>query len=121
MTKMSWIEKITPKNTEEIKPNLFIQKTKTGYRQIYPAAWNGKINWYNFLVGKHFWRGLIYIAIILYIAYWWYQDTTYCREFQENPCDYLPNITDYCLDLEEVRSNERGDTYILSEDSGKTD
>jgi len=101
---MSMINSLTPKNTEEIRPGLFIQKTNKGYRQIYPSAWNGKMNWNNFLWGSGFFKSFIWFAILLLIVYGYNDSTTRCSEFQENPCKYLSNITSYCLDLDQSNS-----------------
>jgi len=98
---MSIIDSLTPKNTEEIKPGLFIQKIPKGYRQIYPAAWNGKMNWKNFLWGSGFLKSFIWFVIILIVVYGYYDSTTNCSDFQADPCKYLPNITNYCLDIQE--------------------
>lgn len=101
---MTIIDSLTPKETEEIRPGLFIQKTSRGYRQVYPAAWKGEINWGNFLWGSGFFKSFIWFAIILLVVYGYYDSTTSCSEFQENPCKYLPNITNYCLDVTESSS-----------------
>jgi hypothetical protein len=112
---MTWTEKLTPKNTEEIKPNLFIQKTNKGYRQIYPAAWNGKINYNNLIFGKGFWKSLLWVFILLLLAYGYYTSTKACEDFQQDPCKYLPNITTYCIGLE-----ENPNMLWEREDDGKT-
>lgn len=93
---MTLVNTLTPEHTEEIKPGLFIQKTPGGYRQIYPAAWNGQINWKNFLLGPNFIKSLIVFIIILLVCYGYYESTHACDEFQKDPCKYLDNITNYC-------------------------
>ena len=93
---MSWVDSITPKNTEEDKPGLFIQEKRGKLRQVHPAAWNGKVNWKNFLLGHDFLKNLIVFAIIMFVAYGFYQGTHACTEFQEDPCKHLANITNYC-------------------------
>ena len=93
---MSLIDGLTPKDTEEIKPGLFVQKKKNGYRAVNPIAWNGKYRW-----RKQFgWRTVFTIAIICFIAFTYFNETSYCRQLQENPCELLPNITDYCYGKE---------------------
>jgi len=94
---MNLIKILTPKDTEEIKPGLFIQKTKFGYRHITPVAWDGKINWKNFLMGKEFIRSLIWFIILMLIASSYYIDTKNCQEFQSDPCKYLMNLSTYCM------------------------
>ncbi|KKL12538.1 hypothetical protein LCGC14_2534780 [marine sediment metagenome] len=60
---MSLIDSLTPKDTEEIRPGLFIQKREKGYRVLNPIAWNGKYRW-----RKQFsWRSVFTIAIIIFI------------------------------------------------------
>lgn len=95
---MSFIDSLTPKNTEEVKPGLFIQKTSTGYRQIYPAAWDGIINWKNFLWGSGFLKSFMGFAILMLIVFGYYDSTKSCNEFQADPCKYLSNITTYCAE-----------------------
>ena len=46
---MNFTKVLTPSDTEEIKPGLFIQRRGNKYRQISPAAWDGKIIWKNLL------------------------------------------------------------------------
>jgi len=92
---MSFIEKLTPKDTEEIKPNLFIQRRGNYYRQIYPAAWNGKINWYNFITGGH-WTKLFWFFIILFIVFGFYVQSGDYKKFHdlvmENPYNFCESI-----------------------------
>jgi len=97
---MSLADFLTPKDTKEVKPGLFIQRHLGKYRQVSPAAWNGKINWANFLFGGKIIKSSITFIIILLLAYGFYTTTKTCREFQENPCKFLPNITTYCMDRE---------------------
>ena len=97
---MSFIDSLTPKDTEEVRPGLFIQKTSKGYRQIYPAAWNGKINYNNFFFGSGFLKSFIWFAILMIIIFGYYDSTKSCNEFQSDPCKYLPNITTYCIEEE---------------------
>ena len=98
---MNWTDKLTPKDTEEIKPGLFIQKTSYGYRKITPAAWDGKINWKVFLLGADPIKSFLVFAIILLISYGYYTSTKACDDFQADPCKYLSNITDYCVKFSE--------------------
>ena len=93
---MSLADKLTPKNTEEIKPGLFIQKTASGYRSVTPAAWEGKINWKVTLLGSQPLKHLFVFALLMFLAYGYFSGTISCDEFQSDPCKYLPNITSYC-------------------------
>jgi len=111
---MNLIKALTPQDTEEVKPGLFIQKTLQGYRQVYPAAWNGKINWKNFLLGGKFWKNFIIFLILMLIAFSYYQETKVCREFQSSPCKFLPNLTDYCYKLDSEETLKDGEFNINS-------
>ena len=86
---MDIIKSLTPKDTEEIKPGLFIQKYRGKYRRIYPAAWNGKFNLKNFITGgPNFWKTTLFFIIILFLVWSYIQDTTSLREFQEVVNEY---------------------------------
>ena len=93
---MGWIERLTPRDTDEVKPGLFIQKTRTGFRQVHPAAWNGKVNWKNFLWGGSY-RHIIWFMILMLLVYSYSIETKTCKDFLENPCDHLINITNFCM------------------------
>jgi len=81
---MDLIKALTPEDTEEVRPGVFLQKRKKGYRRIYPSAWNGKINWKNFIFGgPNFWKTLIWVVIILFMALGYVQDTQNLREFHD--------------------------------------
>lgn len=79
--KIDWIRALTPPDTEEVKPGVFIQKKGNVYRQIYPAAWNGKINWKNFLIGSHFWRNFIVFLILMFLVFAYVHDTHALKDF----------------------------------------
>lgn len=117
---MTLVDSLTPKETEEIKPGLFIQKTARGFRQIHPAAWNGKINWRNFIFGSGLGKSFIWFAILLLIIYGYYDSTSSCNEFQNNPCSYLNDLNSYCLD----QDSQRGSQFVYDEvikDGGERD
>lgn len=78
---MSLADSLTPKNTEELKPGLFIQKTKKGYRQIEPMAWKGKLRTKEQLRTIFSLRTLVFIAIISFIAWSYVNDTRQLTEF----------------------------------------
>lgn len=106
---MNWKDALTPKDTEEIRPGLFIQSRPKNpdsieYRVINPICWNGKYRW-----RKQFsWKNLITIIIIAFLAWSYLNETQYARELAENPCELLPNITKYCY---EKQSFIDGDNY----------
>ncbi len=79
----SIIRSLTPKDTEEIKPGVFIQETSNGYKQVHPAAWNGKINWKNFLLGANPLRNFVWFLIIIFLAWSYFYDVDAYKEFYE--------------------------------------
>lgn len=102
---MSWLVKtLTPVNTEEVRPGLFIQTSSTArgksYRQITPCCWDGKIDWKITLFGDKPFKYLFIFLALMLLSYGYYQGTHSCAEFQEDPCKYLDNITDYCSDVD---------------------
>jgi len=104
---MNFVKAFTPKNTEEVKPGVFLQKTKRGYRQIHPAAWNGKINYKNLLLGPNFLKSFMWFAIILFIAWSYFQDVQTYQEFYEevnsNPIVFCSKINP--LDFNQYESS----------------
>jgi len=94
---MDLIKALTPKETEQIKPGLFIQRRGKAYKQIYPAAWDGKIIWKNLLWGKGFLKSFIWFVIILFIAWSYFNDTKVYREFyvevNSNPVGFCSNVS----------------------------
>ncbi len=104
---MSLRKALSPKDTEEIKPNLFIQKRgKDNYRKVEPLVWNGK-----WRIKQQFgWKNLFTIVIVLFLAWSYFNETSYCRELQENPCELIPELITYCSQF-----NSFGDTDIQNE------
>ncbi len=93
---MTLVNFLTPKETEEIRPGIFIQKHKDNYRIVKPLAWNGKFRTREQLKTVFNLRTAFTIALIVFIAYSYVQQTSYCNEIQSNPCGILYNLTDYC-------------------------
>ncbi len=93
---MNLAKALTPKETEEIKPGLFIQRRGNDYKQISPAAWEGKIIWKNLLFGGINARNLIWFAIILFLAWSYFHDTKEYRDFyvevNSNPIEFCTNV-----------------------------
>ncbi len=79
---MKFTDAITPKNVEEIKEGLFIQKKGDGYRQVYPPAWNGKIIWKNFIFGGKYSKSIFFILILFLVWSYQYDVQTY-KEYYE--------------------------------------
>ncbi len=80
---MNLAKKLTPRDTEEVKPGLFIQRTTKGYKQIHPAAWEGKVNWKNFILGGNFLKSFVWFAILMFLAWSYFQDVGSYQEFYE--------------------------------------
>jgi len=85
---MTLAESLTPNNTEEVKPGLFIQQRGKGYRVVHPVAWDGKINWKRFILGHNFWKNLFIFLLILFICYGYYHDKQLCYDIIENPKEF---------------------------------
>lgn len=106
---MNWKTVLTPVDTEEIKPGLFIQSkpknpSSIEYRVVNPICWNGEYRW-----DKQFsWKNLITVLIIAFLAWSYFTETEYARELAENPCDILPDIQEYCLTRNNIQT---GDDY----------
>ena len=93
---MGIVEALTPKDTEELRPGLFIQKTSKGYRQIKPLAWKGELKIKEQLKTLLNFRTLFTIVLICFIAWSYFEDTQACREFQADPCPLLDSYNEYC-------------------------
>lgn len=95
---MTLTDSLTPKNTEEIKPGLFIQKKGNGYRMIDPVAWNGKILWKKQIRSVISLRFVITITIVLFLVWAYNQDIGASLDFynlvHEDPLAF-------CLQVEE--------------------
>lgn len=96
---MTLIDFLTPKDAEEIKPNLFIVKGKKGYRQIYPLAWNGKYRIKEQLSSVFSIRTLITIGIILFLVW------SYVHDISELQTAYNEVYADPVLFCTKVLSN----------------
>ncbi len=83
---------LEPKHTEEIKPGLFIQKTPSGYRQVWPAQWNGKINWKHLLIGGNFWKGFIFFLIIIFLAWSYSHDVAGYKDYYEHRFEFCEQV-----------------------------
>ncbi len=93
---MRLIDHLTPKNTEELKPGLFIQKRGKGYKQIYPIAWNGKIRYKEQWATIFSWRTFFTVGLVLFIAWSYLHDVKEFRDFyievSSNPVLYCTNV-----------------------------
>ena len=109
---MNLTKALTPKDTEEIKPGLFIQKTNRGYRQVSPAAWDGKINWKNFFFGQGFLKSFIFFIIIIFIAWSYFHDVKVYQEFYE---EVISDPILFCLNVSLESYEQYEDTYNLQD------
>lgn len=106
---MNWKKVLTPVDTEEVRPGLFVQSKPKNpndieYRVINPICWNGEYRW-----NKQFsYKNLITVLIIAFLAWSYMSETQYARELAENPCEILPDIQKYCWGKDVV---ELGDDY----------
>ena len=92
-------ERLTPRNTEELKPGLFIQKRGNNYRQIEPLAWDGKMRWKKQIQTVFSIRTIISIGIVVFIAWAYLQDTSELQKFNQYVID---NPAEYCAQALEV-------------------
>ncbi len=116
---MNWKKTLTPLNTEEVRPGIFVQSKPKNpnsieYRVINPICWKGNYRW-----KKQFsWRSLITIIIILFLAWSYLNETRYARELAEDPCGLLPNITSYCNEKNKISGDydgQEGYTFIVQD------
>ena len=93
---MTLADSLTPKDTEEIKPNLFIQRRGNEYKQVYPVAWKGEMRWKEQLKTIFSFRTLMTLVIILFIAWAYTNDVEEYKNFyvevKNNPIAYCENI-----------------------------
>lgn len=107
---------------EEIKPNLFIKKTKDSYKIVYPIKKNlqkpfslNNMHWKNFLLGGS-WENavtvIIIIALLLFISWSYNYETAECRKFIENPRAWCLNVSSndyYSFPYNEINFSKEGD------------
>lgn len=93
------IDSITPKDTEEIKPGLFVQQTKTGWRCINPLAWKGKFRTKEQLLTIISPRVIISLAIIIGLVLLYINDTSQLLNFYQSVTD---DPVGFCEDVAHV-------------------
>ena len=113
---MNFKKYLTPKETEEIKPGLFVQKTRGGYKQIYPAVWNDKINYKNLLLGHGFLKSFIWFAIILFLAWSYFHDIQTYQNFYE---EVNSNPAVFCSQINLFDFEQHEDTNTIQSNDGK--
>ena len=104
-----FIRTLTPSDTEEVRPNLFVQKRGDNkYRVVYPSAWNGKINWTNLLLGANFGKNLVWFVIILFLAFSYRHDNQQCFDLMQKWND--GGLV--CADRSAFTAHADGGTYL---------
>ncbi len=97
---MSLVDTLTPKNTEEIKPGLFIQKRGSGYRQVDPLAWDGKLRIKKQIRTIISFRTIITLAIIGFLVWSYVHDNQQCIDVIENPEEFCKEIYPCVSDMQ---------------------
>ena len=92
--KMNLKKTLTPENTEEVKPNIFLQKKGDGYRVVNPIVWNNE-----WRLKKQFgWRNLLWIMIILFLAWSYLHDIEAYKNFYE---EVSSDPIKFCFDVDQ--------------------
>ena len=94
---MDWKKIFESKNTEEIRPNLFLKKTKKGnYYQVYPLRFNGRWMVKNFLWPPYMKWTVLMVTILVTVALSHKHDvavyTEALKPLYENPIKYCNAI-----------------------------
>jgi hypothetical protein len=109
---MSFISSLEPKNTEEVKPGLFVQSftknpSSVKYRVVHPAVWNGKVNWKNFILGSSPLKHFLIFLLLMFLVWSYQHDVSSYKDFYEkiiSECTcQCSGASDYCT--EEMRQN----------------
>jgi hypothetical protein len=106
---MGIIESLTPKDTEEVKPGLFIKKTNKGYRQINPAAWNGKIRWKEQLKTIITFRSILSLGIILFLVFGYVNDNKSLMNFYDKITN---DPVGFCREIDRLKSENRCSEFL---------
>ncbi len=78
----------TPKDTEELKPNLFVKKTSKGYKQDNPLVWKGEWR----LRGQIGWRNIFMIILIIFLYTQGSKYVVFYEDFNVDPGKYCENV-----------------------------
>lgn len=93
---MALLDSLTPKDTEEIKPGLFVKKTRKGYRVVNPIAWNGKFRTKEQLKTIISARTFLTLAILFFVVYNYYEDNekliNFYNRVHENPIRFCQDV-----------------------------
>ena len=83
-------------NIEEIKPNLYVKKSRGGWRIVYPLRnTDGSINWRNVFFGDMnlFVIAIIIVVVIVILGSAYRHDVNALQACWEDPCRYCMNVT----------------------------
>lgn len=97
---------------EEIKPGFFIEQRGKKWKQVYPLSYNGKSLLKQRIKEIFTIRTMLTIAIVLFVAWRYKEETSYCTQLQIDPCALYPNMTTICT--QEVFNAKPNDTYTIS-------
>ena len=76
------------KNTEEIRPGLFVQLNKGKYKQVKPMVWKGEWK----LKGQFTWRNLFTMLAIIFVVGTYIYDSVEINKFNEDPFAYCEEL-----------------------------
>ena len=86
---MSFADSVTPPNTTEIKPGLFVQKKGNRWRKVEPIAWNGKLRINAQLKSLLTIKTLVWFGVLILLVMAYNNDNAQLIEFHnqvvENP------------------------------------
>lgn len=98
---MTFVDAVTPKDTEEVKPNIFVQKKGDIYRVVNPIAWNGQMRWKE--QSKTFFSLRTFITLVLIIfVVWSYNNDV--KQYKEFYVDVLSNPVGFCDNVYQVNA-----------------
>lgn len=93
---MGFKDILSPKDTEEVKPGLFIQKKGSRYRVVEPLVWNGNYRWKEQIKTIFSMRTILSLGLILFIVWAYLHDTSSLRDFyfkvSKNPVQWCSKV-----------------------------
>jgi hypothetical protein len=110
--------RVRKKGVEQIRPGLFVHKTKHGYRQIRPLVWDGE--WQ--LKNQFSWKNLIFIIIVLFVAWSYWHDThelqNFYTTFWSDPIMFCEQIIESGLRADGTPINQINITEVFGGEEG---
>ncbi len=83
---------LTPKDTEELRPNFFVQQRGETYRQVKPLVWNDEWR----LKGQIGWQNVLMIVLMILLFYKFAGYVKFYEQFHSRPSEVC---TDYITEL----------------------